>query len=74
MPVLIFEDKDERLKFEKWVAANQDLRSKLVSDIENNAVFQHICAKEQQDGKPEYGVLDVAVSFGFYKKWTEERS
>lgn len=45
-----------------------------MSDIENNAVFQHICAKEQQDGKPEYGVLDVAVSFGFYKKWTEERS
>lgn len=74
MPVLIFEDKDERLKFEEWVDANIDLKSGFASNIENNAVFQHIHAKEQRDGNPEYGILDVAVSFAFYKKWLEEEA
>lgn len=62
------------LKFEEWVDANINLKSSFVLNIENNTVFQHIRAREQRDGSPEYGILDVAVSFEFYKKWIEERT
>lgn len=73
VPVLIFEDRDERLKFEEWVNINNNLKSSFISKIENNAVFQHIRAKEQQEGKPEYGVLEIAISFELYKTWIEKR-
>lgn len=74
MPVLIFEDNGERLRFEEWVDANIELKNSIVNNLDNNAIFQHICAKEQKEGKPKYGVLDVAVPFEFYKRWIAEQS
>lgn len=69
MPVLIFETEETRLSFEKWVKENIKLKDSYSEKLKNNAIFQHIKDKESKDGTPVYGVLEVAISFEYYKTW-----
>ena len=73
VPVLLFENKEMRIEFENWMINNLPLKEKYIVDLENNAVFQHIKGKEEKDGKPVCGVLEVAVAFKFYKDWIEQK-
>lgn len=72
MPVLIFENECSRLEFESWMLSNISLKEEYIEKIEKNAIFQHILNKEKRDGTPECGVLEVATTFAFYKKWIME--
>lgn len=69
MPVLIFENRDSRYDFEEWVKENSSLKEKFIKEITENAIFQHIHAKEEAVGIPQCGTLQVAVAFAYYKKW-----
>lgn len=73
VPVLIFENKKMRTKFENWLEDNLFLKEKYIADLENSAIFQHIKRKEAKNGKSTCGVLEVAVAFRFYKKWIKQR-
>lgn len=73
MPVLIFANKDERIEFEGWVSKNNKLRECIENELSENAIIQHICAKEKQMGKPQCGVLQVAIAFAFYQHWKKDK-
>jgi hypothetical protein len=74
MPVLLFENFSEREEYEDWVRNNIMLKDNIIKEIQDNAIFQHIQYKECRDGQPEFGILEIAVSFAFYKKWKERSS
>lgn len=69
MPVSIFENRDSRYDFEEWVKEKSSLKEKFIKEITENAIFQHIHAKEEAVGIPQCGTLQVAVAFAYYKKW-----
>ena len=69
MPILIFDNKYDREKFEKWMLNHISLRTNYEKSLQQSAIFQHIQNKEMIDGKSECGVLEVATSFEFYKEW-----
>lgn len=69
MPVLIFENRDSRYDFEEWVKENSSLKENFIKEITENAIFQHIHAKEEEVGTPQCGTLQVSVAFAYYKKW-----
>ncbi len=69
MPVLIFETEETRLSFEKWVKENIGLKNSYSEEMKKSAIFQHIKDKESKDGSPVCGVLEVAISFKYYKTW-----
>ena len=69
MPVLIFETEETRLSFEKWVKENIELKNSYSEEMKKSAIFQHIKDKESKDGSPVCGVLEVAISFKYYKTW-----
>lgn len=69
MPVLIFETEEARLSFEKWVKENIELKNSYSEEMKKSAIFQHIKDKESKDGSPVCGVLEVAISFKYYKTW-----
>ena len=71
MPVLMFKNEDNRHEFEDWVSKNQKLKEKYIKIISENAIFQHIKSKEERNGSPQCGVLQVALSFAYYRKWIE---
>lgn len=70
MPVMIFDNESERDKFEQWFL---DLNKEYVESkrmiIKESAIMQHILAKEAKAGKPEAGVIDIAISFDLYRIW-----
>ena len=69
MPVLIFETEETRLSFEKWVKENIEFKNSYSEELKKSAIFQHIKDKESKDGSPVCGVLEVAISFKYYKTW-----
>ncbi len=70
MPIMIFENEREKNCFEDWFFnVDRDLIEDLNMKIEENAIMQHIMAKEDRDGKPEMGVKDVALVFALYHRW-----
>ena len=71
MPVLIFNDSNERLEYERWTCENDNLRDEIEKELSENAIFKHICAKEDNYGKTQCGVLQVATSFSYYKRWKQ---
>ena len=73
VPIMIFENKEMRTEFESWLANNLFLKEKYIADLENSAIFQHIRGKEEKFGKSACSVLEVAVTFKFYKNWINQR-
>lgn len=70
MPIMIFDDDNERSSFEEWfMNIDKKFLEKMREKIKQNAIMQHIIAKEKERGKPKVGVTDVALSFGLYKIW-----
>lgn len=69
MPVLIFETEETRLSFEKWVKENIELKNSYSEELKQSAIFQHIKDKESKDGSTVCGVLEVEISFKYYKTW-----
>ena len=69
MPVLIFETEETRLSFEKWVKENIELKNSYSEELKKSAIFQHIKDKESKDGSTVCGVLEVEISFKYYKTW-----
>ena len=69
MPVLIFETEETRLSFEKWVKENIEFKNSYSEELKKSAIFQHIKDKESKDGSTVCGVLEVAISFKYYKTW-----
>ena len=70
MPIMIFEHEEERKNFEEWfLSVEGELKQSIRLKIEEDAIMQHIVRKEEQDGKPELGVKDVALAFALYKRW-----
>ena len=69
IPVLIFDNSQERFEFEDWFSQNENLRDNIEKEILQNAIFQHIRAKEEKIGKSQCGVLELAIAFAYYKNW-----
>ena len=69
VPIMIFENKEMRTEFERWLANNLFLKENYIADLEKSAIFQHIRGKEEKFGKSACSVLEVAVAFKFYKNW-----
>mgnify|MGYP002235303278 CR=1 FL=1 len=53
----------------KWVKENIELKNSYSEEMKKSAIFQHIKDKESKDGSPVCGVLEVAISFKYYKTW-----
>lgn len=70
MPILIFENEQERYVFEEWfLSVDKDLVEEINKKIDEDAIMQHIMEKEKRDGIPELGVKAVACSYALYQRW-----
>ena len=73
MPFIIFENYDEKEKFEEWMLNTDPSLILTIKDtIKENAIMEHILAKEAMDGKPVVGVMEIAVSYSLYLRWHNE--
>ena len=70
MPILLFHNKNEQEKFEKWVNDNSFLIKLIEEKLVNNAIYEHILSKARLDGiNDESEIKKIAISFGLYKEW-----
>lgn len=75
MPIMIFENEDERRKFEEYLLEMDVLiTAEIKKNIQTNAIMKHIIGKEERKGKAEIGVEDIAFAFAVYRRWRKEIS
>lgn len=73
MPIMIFENEDERERFEKYLCGlDVSTKTEIRRKIKDNAIMEHIIAKSESEGQPEIGVADIAFSFAVYRRWKKE--
>lgn len=73
MPILIFENEDERISFEEFfLRFDESITADIKNRIQENGIMKHIVQKEEADGKTEMGVRDIAFSYAVYQRWVKE--
>lgn len=74
IPVMFFDNKKEFEQFEEWFQKSgyenvEHKRKKLIK----NAIIQHILEKENRDGRPDVGILEIAACYWIYKDWRMQK-
>lgn len=71
---MLFIIKKEFEQFEEWFEKSgyenvEHKRKKLIK----NSIIQHILEKENRDGRPEVGILEIAACYWIYKDWRMQK-
>lgn len=74
IPVMFFDNKKEFEQFEEWFEKSgyenvEHKRKKLIK----NSIIQHMLEKENRDGRPEVGILEIAACYWIYKDWRMQK-
>jgi len=69
VPVMIFDDDRDRMKFENYFTKVDKLE--IETKLKNDVIMQHIMSKEEQvyNGKPSCGTLQIKTCYEVFKEW-----